>query len=152
MKFVLDTPHAYGKSSNGGLLHRTTGISPLRGSLQAAPTCCDGFITLDFMAGQEYRPIACYRLTGGNPIFIAGSSRSSQVRQKQASKCVPVSCVRDIMAQPLTWLMLLAKAMGMCLMNGYSIFKGQPHSPPLKRKTGEGQNTLSPVSTVNADL
>jgi len=25
------------------------------------------------MAGQEYRPIACYRRTGGNPVFIAGS-------------------------------------------------------------------------------
>jgi len=71
--FVLDTPRRCGKSSSGGQLNRTTGISPLRGSLQAAPTCCDGFITLHFMAGQEYRPIACYRRTGGNPVFIAGS-------------------------------------------------------------------------------
>jgi len=74
--------------------NHTTGISPLRGSLQAAPTCCDGFITLDFMAGQEYRPIACYRRTGGNPVFIAGSFSLIVDNGNQAkSKSDPCSCV-----------------------------------------------------------
>jgi hypothetical protein len=40
--FVLDTPHAYGKSSNGGLLRRSTGVSPLRGSHATAIIACDG--------------------------------------------------------------------------------------------------------------
>ena len=132
VKFVLDTPYTYGKSSSGGQLNRTTGISPLRGSLQAAPTCCDGSrqnaaSTLDFMAGQEYRPIACYRRTGGNPIFIAGGfSLIVWTTDNQANnKCDPVSCVfhNDIMAQPLMWLPLITVTMGMCLMNGYSVFK-----------------------------
>lgn len=55
--FVLDTPDN-GKSLNGRLL-TTPRISPLRGSLEAVPTCCDGLrhttaSTLDFMVGQEY--------------------------------------------------------------------------------------------------
>jgi len=32
------------------------------------------------------------------------------------------------MAQLLKWLMLITKAMGMCLMNGYSVVKDQTHS------------------------
>jgi hypothetical protein len=49
----------------------------------------------------------------------------------------PVPVFRNIMAQPLMWLMLITKAMGMCLMNGYSIFKGQTR-PLLQKRTGEG--------------
>ena len=46
---ISKRPPAYG----------STGISPLRGSLEAVPTCCDGLrhttaSTLDFMTGQEY--------------------------------------------------------------------------------------------------
>jgi hypothetical protein len=32
------------------------------------------------------------------------------------------------MAQLLKWLMLITKAMGMCLMNEYSVVKDQTHS------------------------
>ena len=35
------------------------GTSPSRGSHRTAPTCCDGFITLDFMAGQKYHYSSC---------------------------------------------------------------------------------------------
>ena len=40
-------------------LFTTPRVSPLRGSLEAVPTCCDGLrhttaSTLDFMVGQEY--------------------------------------------------------------------------------------------------
>jgi len=41
--------------------------------------------------------------------------------------------------------MLIATAMGMCLMNGYEIVKGQSHSPQ-RRGTGEVENIPSPVS------
>jgi len=80
------------------------------------------------MAGQEYRPIACYRHTGGNPVVIAGSfSLVADNGQSGKSRSVtPVPVFRDIMAQPLTWLMLITIAIGMCLMNGYEIFKVQP--------------------------
>ena len=42
-------------------------------------------------------------------------------KQANNKMCDPVSCVFqcDIMAYSLTWLMLLAKAMGTYLMNGY---------------------------------
>ncbi len=43
---------------------------------------------------------------------------------------------REIMAQSLMWLMLITIAMGMCLMNGYSVIKVQTHSPH-KREMGE---------------
>ncbi len=68
----------------------------------------------------------------GNPIAIAGSFSlvAGQIRS-DLFMCL-VFRIRDIMAQPLTWLMLLAIAMGMCLMNGYSIFKaGYLSSTPL---------------------
>ena len=53
------------------------------------------------------------------------------------------------MAQPLMWLMLIAIAMGKCLMNGYEIDKVQPI-----HRNGEQvrENILSPVSTVRDDL
>jgi len=77
------------------------------------------------MAGQEYRPIADLRRTGSNPIFIAGSfslivqdNGLTSINQKEKVILFPCS-LRDIMAQPLTWLMLTTKAMGKCLMNGY---------------------------------
>ena len=38
---------------------------------------------------------------------------------------VPAVFTRHIVAQPLTWLMLITIAMGMCLMNGYSVVKEQ---------------------------
>jgi hypothetical protein len=41
------------------------------------------------MAGQEYRPIAGFRRTGGNPVFIAGSfSLTDQKTDKQANNNV----------------------------------------------------------------
>ena len=52
---------------------------------------------------------------------------------------VPCSFNRNITAQPLLWLMLLTKAMGMCLMNGYSVFNVQPCSPPKSGKQVRGK-------------
>ena len=75
--FVPNIPVCSGKTSGGWRRTSTTGISPLRGSLRAAPTCCDGsrrpfaVSTLDFMAGQEYRPIAGHRRAGSRPALRA---------------------------------------------------------------------------------
>lgn len=46
----------------------------------------------------------------------------------------PLFFFRQIVAQPLMWLMLITIAMGMCLMNGYSVFK---EHPPIKKVGGE---------------
>jgi len=55
---------------------RSTGISPLRGSLRAAPTCYDGFTArLYDRAGVSLSPFACFRRVGGNLTFIADCSR-----------------------------------------------------------------------------
>jgi len=82
------------------------------------------------MTGQEYRSIACYRHIGSNPMFVGGSSSLiitklvekvltvktfSYIRSFQHVFCV----IFDIAAQPLMWLMLIAKAMGKYLMNEY---------------------------------
>ena len=46
------------------------------------------------------------------------------------------------MAQYLTWLMLITIAMGMYLMNGYSVVKEQPIHRYVKRKTGKGLSVV----------
>jgi hypothetical protein len=96
------------KSSNGGLLTapRESHPSEDRSELSLLVATAHGLrpvSTLDFTAGQEYRPIACHRRIGGNPIVIAG--RFSLVARFS----------REVMARPLTWLMLITMAMGMCL-------------------------------------
>jgi len=58
------------------------------------------------MAGQEYRPIACYRPTGGNPILIAGRfslTVPDRINRQIIVTLLPV-CRNGIMAQPLTGL------------------------------------------------
>jgi len=51
--------------------------------------------TLDFMAGQEYLPIACYRRTRGNPVFIAGSF-SLAIQPKRRNNPQPLSGFWDL--------------------------------------------------------
>ncbi len=65
------------------------------------------------MAGQEYRPITCYRRVCGNQTLIAGGFFTH--RGERTIDVPPLLYPRDIMAQPLTWLMLIAIAMGMLL-------------------------------------
>ena len=55
--------------------------------------------------------------------------------------CFPLP-VAQIVAQYLTWLMLITIAMGMYLMNGYSVVKEQPIHRYVKRKTGKGLSVV----------
>ena len=147
--FFHDVPRRLGKSSNGGKLRRATGISPLRGSLQAAPTGCGAVGNAhDFMAGQAYRSIAGRRLyrwqsdnKAGRWSLVAGG------RDEQAVSCgCPCFlCPPANYGAPARWLALCA-AMGMCLMNVYAVFKVRPVAV-TKRKTGV-ENFTSPVSTL----
>lgn len=56
------------------------------------------------------------------------------------------------MAQPLTWLMFLAIAMGKYLMNGYSVVKVHPIHHHKTENRREAKFTLSPVSTLRSQI
>ena len=112
----------------------STGISPSRGSLATAPIACDGFtvemplITLGlWLDGSIVSPIAGRRRGGSHPPVIAD--------------CLSLPAMQ-IVAQPLMWLMLITIAIGMCLMNGYSVVKEQTHSP---HKTENRQRVFVPL-------
>jgi len=105
------------------------------------------------VTGQEYLPIAYHCRTGCNPVFIAGGFSLIAQNSGLTSKIKVVDLVsvflREVMAHPLMWLMLIAIAMGKYLMNGYEIVNVRPIH--RKRRTGE-RNILSPVSTVRSYL
>ena len=88
-------------------------------------------------------PIASHRRTGSCPAVIADcfSLRTGKPKAHRpflfSFGISLLSSFRHIPAQPLTWLMLITKAIGMCLMNGYSFFKEQTHSPPVNGKRVE---------------
>jgi hypothetical protein len=97
------------------------------------------------VTGQEYRPIAYHRRTGCNPVFIAGGFSLIAQNSGLTSKITIVDLVsvflREVMAQPLMWLMLIAIAMGKYLMNGYEIVNVQPIH--RKQRTGERKYPLT---------
>ena len=111
----------------------STGISPSRGSLATAPIACDGFtvemplITLGlWLDGSIVSPIAGRRRGGSHPPVIAN--------------CLPLPAVADHGAAANV-AHAFAMAIGMCLMNGYSVVKDHPCLP--KRKTGREFSYLS---------
>ena len=149
--FVLDTPrHREVIRRRSAKPHHRNRTSP-----RISPSCPHCVIprSRGAVTGQEYRPIACHRRTGCNPILIAGGFSLITQKDGLTSKIIIVDLVsvfpREVMAQPLTWLMLITTAMGKYLMNGYEIVNVQPIHQ--KRRTGE-RNILSPVSTVRGDL
>ena len=105
-----------------------------------APIACDGFtvemplITLGlWLDGSIVSPIAGRRRGGSHPPVIAD--------------CISLPAMR-VVAQPLMWLMLITIAIGMCLMNGYSVVKGHAHSPHKRGKQAESFRTSPPVSSL----
>ena len=99
-----------------------------------APIACDGFtvemplITLGlWLDGSIVSPIACHCRIGSYPMLI--------------DYCFSLPAAQ-IVAQYLTWLMLITIAIGMCLMNGYSVVKEQTHSP---HKTENRQRVFVPL-------
>ena len=77
-------------------------------------------------------PVMAYREPPGidNRWFSlrAGQTYLGPKLKKVVSRCL----VRHILAQRLKQL----TAMGMCLMNGYEIFKVQTHSPVVQTRNG----------------
>ncbi|MEG0751066.1 MAG: hypothetical protein RR998_04895 [Oscillospiraceae bacterium] len=90
-----------------------------------ATDCGQRRFTLDFMTGQEYLSIACYRQPGAARQLQPTVSRLLPEEQtKDKSECeVLLFSSAQVMAQSLMWLMLITIAMGKCLMNEYSVVK-----------------------------
>ena len=123
--FVRDTPGLW-EIIKRRLVNRSTGISPLRGSLRAAPICCDGSRTMrplqrsTLWRGRSlFDPIACNRHAGDNPVFIAGSF--SLIAGQVGG--IPPSCVPRHHGASANVAHAGSHSNGrMCLMNGYSVF------------------------------
>ena len=69
-----------------------------------------------------------------NAVYMGNTNSSGVISMVVSNdKGAVLRLVRHILAQRVKQL----AAMGMCLINGYEIFKDQTHSPH-KRRTGEG--------------
>ena len=94
-------------------------------------------------------PIAGYRPAGSRPAVIAAClSLHTAVEAKQTEKKVKSHsfAMRHILAQLLKWLMLITITIGMCLMNGYAVFKMQTRSSIKDKQVKE--KVPSPVSSL----
>ena len=126
-------PGYYGKSSNGWQRTSSTGLlAPSHGSHVTA------LIAFLAVTGREYHCPHCLL----SPFWVLPRSlrklflapcrgrKPSRPKSKVMSCCFPP---RHIPAQLLKWLMLITIAMGMCLTNGYAVFKIQTHSQKQKQ-------------------
>lgn len=116
---------------------------PLRGSHATAPIACDGSrqeplqrsdIRLD---GSIIVPAAGHGHIGSHPILasdcfslLAGKNKPKTLSfDLVVSRCFLLANLRAVAA----WALAFAKAAGMCLMNGYAVFKvpGEAIKEPL---------------------
>ena len=119
---------------------------PSRGSHATAPIACDGSrqeplqrsdVRLD---GSIIVPAAGPGRTGSHPVLAACcfSLPAGETNQRPVisfsvvSRCFLPADRRAAAA----WALAFAKAAGMCLMNGYAVFKVPAHSPFNKEETG----------------
>jgi len=146
--FILDTPRHWEVIKRRSaisicfakLRFRSTGISPLRGSLRAAPIAWSEINRA--VAGREYHCPHClsspYR---GQPDIFSRRFLAHRAgkRNNKHKKLTLFSFVpRGIMAQPLTWLPLFTQRQWECAWWMGIQFSRCAHSPH-KRRTGEGQ-------------
>ena len=83
-------------------------------------------------------------------LFIA-PCRKGKPKTKNKFGEISLPIFPQIVAQPLMWLMLITIAIGMCLMNGYSVVKGHAHSPHKEENRQRVFRTSPPVSSFNDD-
>ena len=133
----------------------STGISPLRGSLRAAPTCCDGSRQKPFQRSTLWPDRSTYPIDGHGRArcrraLKAGCfSLSAKRTSRRQKRMVRSGCfASQVVAQPLKWLLLLATTMGMCLMNGYSVVKEPQTRLPYVRKEGREFSASLPSSSL----
>lgn len=140
--FVLDTPAIMGSRQTAGSVPAPRVEAPSHGSHVTA------LIAFLAVTGREYHcphclSSPCRVLPGSHRICFslrAGAESNTDRKRKVMSCCFPL---RHIPAQFLKRLMLITIAMGMCLTNGYAVFKVQTHSPKEKQVK---DLTPSPVS------
>lgn len=126
--------------------HQTAGGYQLHGHLTpgriavGCPHCLRRFFHARTVTGQEYHCPHYLSWPHREPpdascslLSLPGGGIGKPKTSESDFRCLHPP---QIIAQPQSWLMLIATTMGMYLMNGYSIFKLQTHSPH-SGKTGE---------------
>ena len=136
-----------GKSPNGWRHTSSTGISPPAGSLSAAPICCDGFITLDLMAGQEYHCPHC--LSWPRRVPPGGPKSPGLAPYLKASRRADRIGVVLLLALQVSHGagIKVARSNGNVLGEWVFSFQGAAHSPQ-KQRTGGRPFGLPPVSPL----
>ena len=131
--FVLDTPAIMGSRQTAGSVPAPRVEAPSHGSHVTA------LIAFLAVTGREYHCPHCL----SSPFWVLPRSlrklflapcrgrKPSRPKSKVMSCCFPP---RHISAQFLKRLMLITIAMGMCLTNGYAVFKVQTHSPKQRNR------------------
>ena len=93
--------------------------------------CLRRFYHARTVTKQEYHYTYCLSSPRWEPPNAYNGLLIAPARNVQAkTRKVSFRCrFQTIMAQSLSWLMLITIAIGRCLMNGYLVFKVQTHSP-----------------------
>ena len=133
--FVLDTPEHCGKSSNGWRLTSSTGnLTPRVVLTQPPPLPATDHGKIEPLQRSDVRldgsiivPAAGHGRTGSHPVLtaccfslLAGKNKpKTYFSFSVESRCFLPADHRAAAA----WALAFAKAAGMCLMNGYAVFK-----------------------------
>ena len=133
--FVLDTPGTLREVIKRLAAHQLHGEShPSRGSHATAPIACDGSRQTKLLQRSDVRldgsiivPAAGHGRTGSHPV-LAACCFSLLARETNQRPVISFSVVSRCFLPAdhraaAAWALAFAKAAGMCLMNGYAVFK-----------------------------
>lgn len=98
-------------------------------------------------------PVVCYRLISSNLIAITRYLSLSEQTKAAANQSFSIRGISLLSlcsghGVPLLWLTLITITTGMCLMNEYSLFKVQSHSPHIAENRCGDFYVPSPVSSL----
>lgn len=99
-------------------------------------------------------PVVCYRLISSNLIAITRYLSLSEQNKAAANQSFSIRGISLLSlcsghGVPLLWLTLITITTGMCLMNEYSLFKVQSHSPHIAENRCGDFYVPSPVAFLS---
>ena len=116
--------------------HQTAGSVPApRVNAPSHGSHVTALIAFLAVTGREYHcphcwSSPCWELPSSHRVcFSLCAERKARTDRKAINLRSRCFLSQHIQAQFLNWLMLITMAMGMCLMNGYGVFKVQTHPP-----------------------